>query len=156
MSRASVRTALTVEMHLLLGPPTAFVILAVMPSVALGFPHALGLIANPALYRDPEMVVAVLSVPPATFALNAAWTLGIATLRDQRYAFGTGFWAAVFGSGAAAAAGVYFIGFWVLAGIAPVWAFLAHMSLLQARLHPVRAARHDTRYGPHQLLNRPR
>lgn len=134
MIRAAARTALTIEMHLLLGPPTFAALCALLPAVTLGFPHTFMLLADPVVHRDPATVAMLVALPPVLVALSAAWALGTATLRGERYPFGAAFWLAVACSCAAADIGARWINPRMPLVMLPLWAFMAHMALLQLRM----------------------
>jgi hypothetical protein len=139
--RSVARTALIVEMYVLLGPLSLALIFALLPSVAMGFPHAFRLLADPLLRQDPEMTAVIVAVPLAVIAAWMAWGLGIATVRDERYRFGARYWMALGCSMLAAGIAARFVSELVLLAMAPLWLFVAHTTALQRRL------RSSTRYA---------
>jgi hypothetical protein len=147
MSPSTVRLALVVEMHLLLGPLTLLVAVALMPSVVLGLPHAFGLVAGPVARHDAVTLALMAALLPVGFALSISWTLGMVTTRREIYRFGREFWAAVvcmlLGSGLVA----HFIDQRAPVLLVPVWFFLLHMAVLQLRLRARPAIRSSTRSG---------
>jgi hypothetical protein len=126
--------ALVFEMHVLLGPLTLLVGVALMPAVLLGVPQAISYALGPVLRQDPHDLALMTAALPAVFVLSTAWTLGCSTMRGERYRFGISFWTAIHCTLLCAALIGWFADPRAVALFAPVWVFMAHMAWLQHRL----------------------
>lgn len=138
--RQIITTMLLMEMNLLLGPLSLAVLCGAALFSVMGFPHGLQLVAFPLAGGDVDTLALIALLPPSWLALRESWTLGICTVRRERYHFGAAFWLALAASAAAAALYARYLGPLPLYGLVPLWLFVAHMALLQRLRSSTRSA----------------
>jgi hypothetical protein len=136
LSRTALRLALTVEMHLLLGPASILVLIVAMPAFLLGFPHGIAFAAAPVARHDAAVLSLMAALPPAAFALWTFWVLGMRTTARRYFAFGLRFWLALAAGLGAAGLIADVLGPRTWLALAPVGLFLLHMVVLQGDLRP--------------------
>jgi hypothetical protein len=131
VDRGATRLALVVEMNVLL-MPISFVIASLFAAMlALGITHSVRFLVYD---RDFTTLIRIVAVVLAFFPVYASWTLGVLTVRNERYEFDAGFWLAVACSGASVHLAAYFVNPLAVFAMVPVWIFTAHMALLQLQL----------------------